>query len=31
MRQWDIYLYPFDQERPHPVVIVSSDEPERGI
>lgn len=26
MRQWDIYLCPFEQERPHPVVLVSSDE-----
>ena len=26
MRQWDIYLYSFQQERPHPVVILSNDE-----
>jgi len=26
MRQWDIYLYRFTQERPHPVVILSNDE-----
>ena len=26
MKQWDICLHPFELERPHPVVIVSSDE-----
>jgi mRNA-degrading endonuclease toxin of MazEF toxin-antitoxin module len=26
MRQWDIYLYSFQQEHPHPVVILSNDE-----
>lgn len=26
MRQWDIYLYSFEEEQPHPVVIVSNDE-----
>jgi len=26
MRQWDIYLYPFKDEKPHPVVILSVDE-----
>jgi mRNA-degrading endonuclease toxin of MazEF toxin-antitoxin module len=26
MRQWEIYLYPFPQEQPHPVVILSNDE-----
>jgi len=26
MRQWDIYLFPFSEELPHPVVILSSDE-----
>ena len=26
MRQWDIYLYDFAQERPHPVVILSNEE-----
>jgi len=26
MKQWDIYLYPFPDERPHPVVILSDDE-----
>ena len=26
MRQWDIYLYAFQQENPHPVVILSNDE-----
>ncbi len=26
MRQWDIYLYPFQVEQPHPVVILSTDE-----
>jgi hypothetical protein len=26
MRQWDIYLFPFPEEQPHPVVIVSADD-----
>ena len=26
MKQWDIYLYPFPDEKPHPVVILSADE-----
>jgi mRNA-degrading endonuclease toxin of MazEF toxin-antitoxin module len=26
MRQWDIYLYSFERENPHPVVILSNDE-----
>lgn len=26
MRPWDIYLFPFTEELPHPVVILSSDE-----
>ncbi|MBI2947016.1 MAG: type II toxin-antitoxin system PemK/MazF family toxin [Verrucomicrobia bacterium] len=26
MRQWDIFLFPFTLEQPHPVVILSSDE-----
>jgi mRNA-degrading endonuclease toxin of MazEF toxin-antitoxin module len=26
MRQWDIWLFPFPEERPHPVVILSSDD-----
>ena len=26
MRQWDIFLFPFTQEQPHPVVILSVDE-----
>ena len=26
MKQWDIYLYPFEVEQPHPVVIISNDE-----
>jgi mRNA-degrading endonuclease toxin of MazEF toxin-antitoxin module len=26
MRQWDIYLYSFKEEQPHPVVILSNDE-----
>jgi mRNA-degrading endonuclease toxin of MazEF toxin-antitoxin module len=26
MRQWDIYLFPFTEELPHPVVILSTDE-----
>jgi len=26
MRQWDIYLYAFQEEQPHPVVILFNDE-----
>ncbi|MBM3841373.1 MAG: type II toxin-antitoxin system PemK/MazF family toxin [Verrucomicrobia bacterium] len=26
MRQWDVYLYAFQQEQPHPVVVLSNDE-----
>lgn len=26
MRQWEIYLYPYREAQPHPVVILSSDE-----
>jgi hypothetical protein len=26
MRQWDILSFPFPEEQPHPVVIVSSDD-----
>jgi hypothetical protein len=26
MKQWDIFLYPFPDELPHPVVILSVDE-----
>ncbi|HWB58749.1 MAG TPA: type II toxin-antitoxin system PemK/MazF family toxin [Chthoniobacteraceae bacterium] len=26
MKQWDIYLFPFDQEKAHPAVIISPDE-----
>lgn len=26
MRQWDIFLFPFTEEHPHPVVILSIDE-----
>lgn len=26
MKQWSIYLYPFEDEQPHPVVILSNDE-----
>ena len=26
MRQWDIFLFPFAEERPHPVIILSIDE-----
>ena len=26
MKQWDIFLFPFDEEKPHPVVILSPDE-----
>ena len=26
MKQWDIFLFPFDKERRHPAVIISNDE-----
>jgi len=26
MRQWDIFLFPFTEEQPHPVVVLSTDE-----
>lgn len=26
MRQWDIFLFPFGEEKPHPAVIISHDE-----
>ena len=26
MKQWDIYLFPFPLEQPHPAVIISADE-----
>lgn len=26
MKQWDIFLYPFPEEKAHPVVILSADE-----
>jgi mRNA-degrading endonuclease toxin of MazEF toxin-antitoxin module len=26
MRPWDIYLYSFEEEQPHPVVILSNEE-----
>ena len=26
MRQWEIYLFPFEEEKPHPAVIISNDE-----
>ena len=26
MRQWEVYLYPFEEEKPHPAVIISNDE-----
>jgi hypothetical protein len=26
MKQWDIFLFPFTEELPHPVVILSGDE-----
>jgi len=26
MKQWDIFLFPFDEEKPHPVVILPPDE-----
>jgi mRNA-degrading endonuclease toxin of MazEF toxin-antitoxin module len=30
MKQWDIFLFPFTEELPHPVVILSSDERATG-
>jgi len=26
VKQWEIYLFPFDVENPHPAVIISNDE-----
>jgi mRNA-degrading endonuclease toxin of MazEF toxin-antitoxin module len=26
MKQWDIFVFPFDKERRHPAVIISNDE-----
>jgi mRNA-degrading endonuclease toxin of MazEF toxin-antitoxin module len=26
VRQWEIYLFPFGKEKPHPAVIISNDE-----
>jgi mRNA-degrading endonuclease toxin of MazEF toxin-antitoxin module len=26
VRQWEVYLFPFEEERPHPAVIISNDE-----
>ena len=26
MRQWEIYLFPFQEEKPHPAVIISNEE-----
>ena len=26
MRQWEIYLFPFREEKPHPTVIISNEE-----
>jgi len=26
MRQWEIYLFPFREEKPHPAVVISNDE-----
>jgi hypothetical protein len=26
VRQWEIYLFPFAKEKPHPAVIISNDE-----
>jgi mRNA-degrading endonuclease toxin of MazEF toxin-antitoxin module len=26
VRQWEIYLFPFEKEKPHPAVIISNDE-----
>ncbi len=30
MKQWDIFLFPFTEEKPHPVVILSIDERAAG-
>jgi len=30
MKQWDIFLFPFTEEQPHPVVILSIDERAAG-
>ncbi len=26
VRQWEIYFFPFEEEKPHPAVIISNDE-----
>jgi mRNA-degrading endonuclease toxin of MazEF toxin-antitoxin module len=26
VRQWEIFLFPFDKEKPHPALIISNDE-----
>jgi mRNA-degrading endonuclease toxin of MazEF toxin-antitoxin module len=26
VRQWEIYLFPFEKEKPHPAVVISNDE-----
>lgn len=26
MRQWEIYLFPFGKEKPHPAIIISNEE-----
>jgi len=26
VRQWEIYFFPFEREKPHPAVIISNDE-----
>lgn len=26
MKQWEIYLFPFEEEMPHPVVVLSNEE-----
>jgi mRNA-degrading endonuclease toxin of MazEF toxin-antitoxin module len=26
VRQWEIYVFPFEKEKPHPAVIISNDE-----
>jgi mRNA-degrading endonuclease toxin of MazEF toxin-antitoxin module len=26
VRQWEIYLFPFQKERPHPAVVISNEE-----
>ncbi len=26
MRQWEVFLFPFERELPHPAVIISNDE-----